>query len=417
MCAALRGSGQRRSTGEPTIFVFKWFGWAENLLVHHGSEPHFPMRVAPNYHDLGEDISFLLLIRPLWAPKVPRIPWFRSLNIGGGGMPGRLALLLWPGKLSASQSPSLWEDPPGESPYVSMDFMAISWEFHGNFMGIYGCHVVAPHSIHALAAIGFRLRKLRKLPELWYDLRTDTQINIKIISNSLLLGLWSNSKWLGSGRKLCLNSMIYFRLGTKHQRTLHLLDKSILTETPGAWLFRPPLRLGGWWGNYPNYPQQTSSATHHSLWQLPIFLEWPRAAVALPASRLGPRAMDDEILEDCSGNFWVARVATVCRHLADLGCSIRGTEPLNIVWGWFEDGLMVWWCLMIFDGFWWFEVERRSTTSLVAGFKDTSSCSAAQQQSGCGKFTIQHGPVKRCKKRQLGRVLTRRFLKQFMFRV
>ena len=182
-------------------------------------------------------------------------------------------------------------------------FMAISWEFHGNFMGIYGCHVVAPHSIHALAAIGFRLRKLRKLPELWYDLRTDTQINIKIISNSLLLGLWSNSKWLGSGRKLCLNSMIYFRLGTKHQRTLHLLDKSILTETPGAWLFRPPLRLGGWWGNYPNYPQQTSSATHHSLWQLPIFLEWPRAAVALPASRLGPRAMDDEILEDCSGNF------------------------------------------------------------------------------------------------------------------
>lgn len=266
-------------------------------------------------------------------------------------------------------------------------------------MGIYGCHVVAPHSIHALAAIGFRLRKLRKLPELWYDLRTDTQINIKIISNSLLLGLWSNSKWLGSGRKLCLNSMIYFRLGTKHQRTLHLLDKSILTETPGAWLFRPPLRLGGWWGNYPNYPQQTSSATHHSLWQLPIFLEWPRAAVALPASRLGPRAMDDEILEDCSGNFWVARVATVCRHLADLGCSIRGTEPLNIVWGWFEDGLMVWWCLMIFDGFWWFEVERRSTTSLVAGFKDTSSCSAAQQQSGCGKFTIQHGPVKRCKKK------------------
>jgi hypothetical protein len=42
----------------------------------------------------------------------------------------------------------------------------ISWPFHGNFMGIYGCHVVAPHSIHALAAIGFRLRKLRKLPEL-----------------------------------------------------------------------------------------------------------------------------------------------------------------------------------------------------------------------------------------------------------
>ena len=67
--------------------------------------------------------------------------------------------------------------------------------FHGHFMGIswsleiYG-YLVAPCSIHALAAIGFKLRKHQSFQN--YDMTLRLKTDAEITSNSLLFGyVWT----------------------------------------------------------------------------------------------------------------------------------------------------------------------------------------------------------------------------------
>ena len=208
-----------------------------------------------------------------------------------------------------------------------------------------------------------------------------------------MFGLWSNSKWFGWTIMSKQYDLVSFWQTSKNGALAGQIHPSRNSNSCFSSDLLFALAADGG-----NYPQQTS-ATHHS-WQLPIFLEWPRVAVALPDVAACYGRWDSGGLMGFLGDR-----QPMVAQISQIGDSGDLNGPLNMLWRWLAER-----CLKIF------EVERRSTTSLVVGFKDTSSCSAAQQ-SGCGKFTSQHAPVKRYLKKQLGRILIRSFLRLFMFRV